>query len=190
MPNIKAYILDNEHRQVPVGGLGELYLSGYQLAKGYLNREKENKEAFFDNPFDGDKLGYERMYKTGDVVRYLPDKTLGFIGRADSQVKIRGNRVELGEVEIAIREIEEIKDVTVQTITNNNNKELVAYVVLEKENNTDKVAKINPSLQKHQLLPMHPSRHSLRSHRQKPLPPHPHPNIQDLIIFWLMSVIQ
>lgn len=131
IPNNKFYILDREKRQAPFGAIGELYISGYQLAKGYLNRDKENKEAFFDNPYDGEKPGYERMYKTGDIVRYLPDGTFGFVGRADLQVKIRGNRVELGDVESAIREIKEVQDVTVQTILNNNNKELVAYVVSE-----------------------------------------------------------
>ncbi|MCQ2753280.1 MAG: AMP-binding protein, partial [Bacilli bacterium] len=121
--NVRGYILDKEHRLVPFGAIGELYLSGYQLAKGYLNRDKENKNAFFDNPFSKER-GYERMYKTGDIVRYLPDGSLGFIGRADSQVKIRGNRVELGEVEATIREIKDIKDVTVQVTVNNSNKEL------------------------------------------------------------------
>ncbi|MCQ2795573.1 MAG: amino acid adenylation domain-containing protein [Bacilli bacterium] len=152
--NIKAYILDKEHRLVPYGAMGELYLSGYQLAKGYLNRNQENKEAFFKNPFSKEK-GYERMYKTGDIVRYLPDGTLGFIGRIDSQVKIRGNRVELGEVEATIREIKEVKDVTVQTITNNNNKELVAYLVSSHKDIKDKVIKYVTSHKPAYMVPTH-----------------------------------
>ena len=75
--NTKGYILDRELRPVPYGAQGELYLSGYQLAKGYLNRSKETKQSFIKNPFDGDIQGYEVMYKTGDIVRCLPDKTLG-----------------------------------------------------------------------------------------------------------------
>ena len=130
--NTKGYVLDSSHRRVPIGAIGELYLSGYQLAKGYLNREEETEKAFLDNPFDGDKFGYEKMYKTGDMVRVLPDGTLGFIGRKDAQVKIRGNRVELGEVETCIRQINYVEDTTVLAIENNNSKELVAYVVLDK----------------------------------------------------------
>ena len=126
--NVKGYVLDNEHRRVPLGAVGELYLSGHQLTPGYLNREDENEKVFFDNPFDNDE-GYERIYKTGDIVRFLPDGTLGIIGRRDKQVKIRGNRVELSEVESIIRELDYVGDVTVQTIKNNNNYELVAYVV-------------------------------------------------------------
>ena len=132
--NVKGYVLDNEHRRVPLGAVGELYLSGHQLTPGYLNRDQENENTFFNNIFDDEK-GYEYIYKTGDIVRFLPDGTLGIVGRSDSQVKIRGNRVELTEVESAIRNIDEISDVTVQTVDNNGNNELVAYVVLS--NNLD-----------------------------------------------------
>ena len=99
--NVKGYVLDNEQRRLPIGAVGELYLSGAQLTPGYLNREDENEKAFFDNTFDDDE-GYERLYCTGDVVKFLPDGTLSIIGRRDSQVKIRGNRVELSEVEDVI----------------------------------------------------------------------------------------
>ena len=126
--NVKGYVLDEEHRRVPFGAVGELYLAGIQLTPGYLNRTEENNSAFIENPFD-DVKGYEYIYKTGDLVKYLPDGTLGIIGRQDSQVKIRGNRVELTEVESVIRNIKEIEDVTVQIINNNGNNELVAYVV-------------------------------------------------------------
>ncbi|WP_296890814.1 D-alanine--poly(phosphoribitol) ligase subunit DltA, partial [uncultured Methanobrevibacter sp.] len=130
--NVKGYVLDNEHRRVPFGAVGELYLSGHQLTKGYLNREKENDEAFFENTFDVLE-GYERIYKTGDLVRFLPDGTLGFVGRKDSQVKIRGNRVELSEVESSIRNIDYVEDVTVQTVNNEGNDELVAYIVISND---------------------------------------------------------
>uniref|UniRef100_UPI0025E4FCF8 AMP-binding protein n=1 Tax=uncultured Methanobrevibacter sp. TaxID=253161 RepID=UPI0025E4FCF8 len=107
--NIKAYVLDDEFRRVPVGAVGELYLSGYQVADGYLNHEKETLESFLNNPFTNHP-DYNTMYRTGDIVRILPDGTLGIVGRRDSQVKIRGNRVELTEVESAIRNIDEISD--------------------------------------------------------------------------------
>jgi amino acid adenylation domain-containing protein len=131
LPNVRAYILDQEHRRVPVGAVGELYLSGYQLSTGYLNNPEKNAEAFFDNPFS-EEPGYERMYATGDFFRLLPDGTLGIIGRRDGQVKIRGNRVELTEVEVCIRSMPGIEDVTVQPITwENGSKELCAYVVAD-----------------------------------------------------------
>lgn len=128
--NVKTYILDSNRRRVPVGAVGELYLSGHQLSSGYLNRDKETKAAFFDNPFDGKESGYKTMYKTGDIVRCLPDGSIGFVGRKDSQVKIRGNRVELTEVEDVIKKFDCIDNVTVQTVKNGNDNELVAYVVL------------------------------------------------------------
>lgn len=122
--NMKAYVLDNELRRVPIGAIGELYLSGRQTAQGYLNRENETSNLFLKNPFDDGV-----MYRTGDMVRMLPDGTLSILGRRDGQVKIRGNRVELGEIESVIRELNYIKDVTVQTIKNGDNNELVAYIV-------------------------------------------------------------
>ena len=123
--NVKFYILDDELRRVPLGAVGELFIAGYQLADGYLNRDGETSKAFLINPFDGGM-----MYRTGDMVRFLPDGSLGIVGRRDGQVKIRGNRVELGEVESVIRDMDIVEDVTVQTIDNGGNNELVAYVVL------------------------------------------------------------
>ncbi len=127
--NVKGYILDAEHRRVPVGAVGELFLSGYQLSTGYLNNPEKNAAAFFRNPFSSEK-GYERMYATGDFFRLLPDGTLGVIGRRDGQVKVRGNRVELTEVEACIRAMDGVMDVTVQPIVSENGtKELCAYIV-------------------------------------------------------------
>ena len=126
--------MDKQHRRVPIGAVGELYLAGKQLSLGYLNREEVNAKAFFNNPFD-DLKGYERIYATGDMVRFLPDGTLSIVGRQDSQVKVRGNRVELPEVESVIRKISFIEDVTVQTTVNKGNNELVAYVVVSDEAN-------------------------------------------------------
>ena len=130
--NSKAYVLDSEYRPVPFGAVGELYLSGSQIADGYLNRDEETAYAFLENPFS-DNEDYGVMYRTGDLVRFLPDGTLGIVGRRDGQVKIRGNRVELSEVESVIREIDFIEDLTVQTIKNGTNNELVAYVVVNSD---------------------------------------------------------
>ena len=124
--------MDDEFRRVPIGAVGELYISGYQIAEGYLNRDKETNNAFLDNRFDEK---YDVMYRTGDMVRVLPDGSLGIVGRRDSQVKIRGNRVELSEIESVIRDLDYVEDVTVQTVKNNDNIELVAYVVSKLDEN-------------------------------------------------------
>lgn len=131
--NTKIYILDKSRNRVSVGDIGELYISTHQISNGYLNRKSENNSCFFDNPFDGDIPGYELMYKTGDLVKILPDHTIGFVGRKDSQVKIRGNRVELSEVENTIRELDYVKNVFATTYKNHSNYELVAYVILNKK---------------------------------------------------------
>ena len=130
--NMKFYVLDDEFRRIPIGAVGELYLSGIQIAEGYLNRKKETQNAFIKNPFCDDK-NYDRLYRTGDMVRVLPDGSLGIVGRRDSQVKIRGNRVELSEVEAVIRRIDYIDDVSVQPTKIRENNELVAYVVVSGE---------------------------------------------------------
>ena len=127
--NTKAYVLDDEKRPVPCGAVGELYLAGYQIADGYLNREKETAEAFIHNPFDDGE--YKMLYRTGDMVRFLSDGSLAIVGRSDNQVKVRGNRVELSEIESIVRELSYINDVTIQTIKNGTNNELVAYIVLK-----------------------------------------------------------
>ena len=137
--NTKGYILDNENRRVPIGAVGELYIAGNQIADGYLNREKETDASFVKNPFDRNEE-YKVMYRTGDLVRVLPDATLAIAGRRDGQVKIRGNRVELSEVEAIIREMDNIREVTVQTINNDGNNELVAYIVSkEGQDYTDEI---------------------------------------------------
>ena len=98
-----------------------------------MNRDDETNHTFIDNPFDEGDYGI--LYRTGDMVRFLPDGSLGFVGRRDSQVKIRGNRVELSEIESVIREMECIEDVTVQIVRNGSNNELVAYFVSNMETN-------------------------------------------------------
>lgn len=130
--NLKAYVLDDELRRVPIGAVGELHIAGDQVAKGYLNRNEETTKAFMENPYEMDD-DYGILYRTGDLVRVLPDGSLGIVGRRDSQVKVRGNRVELMEVEALIREMDSIEAVTVQAIEHNGNNELVAYVVSDDE---------------------------------------------------------
>ncbi|SDA47838.1 Phosphopantetheine attachment site [Methanobrevibacter millerae] len=154
--NTKAYILDKEFRRVPIGAVGELYLSGIQLADGYLNRPEETSKAFMSNPFENNEE-YGGLYCTGDVARLLPDGSYGIIGRRDGQVKIRGNRVELTEVESVIRNMDNIDDVTVQITKNNTNNELVAYVTLSKDLKEDLVDYVREYVLKHKPEYMVPS---------------------------------
>ena len=98
--NTQLYVLDRKMCPVPVGVGGELYLGGVQLARGYLNRADLTAEKFVPHPFSEDPGA--RLYKTGDLVKYLPDGNVEYLGRLDDQVKIRGFRVELGEIENAL----------------------------------------------------------------------------------------
>jgi amino acid adenylation domain-containing protein len=96
--NTQAYILDPHRQLVPVGVPGELHLSGVGLARGYFNRPELTDEKFIPNPYNPGT----RLYKTGDLVRYLPDGNIEYLGRIDHQVKIRGFRIELGEIEAGL----------------------------------------------------------------------------------------
>ena len=113
LDNYKLYVVDDKGHQLPEGALGELWIAGYGVGLGYLNQAEKTRQTFIPNPFDSTE-GYERVYRTGDVVRRLEDGSIDFIGRNDGQVKIRGFRIELGEVEMAVRTYPGIKDVTVQ----------------------------------------------------------------------------
>ncbi|MCC7416300.1 MAG: amino acid adenylation domain-containing protein, partial [Acidobacteria bacterium] len=98
--NVQAYVLDDQLSPVAIGVVGELYVGGRSLARGYLKRPRETAAALVPNPF-GDAPG-SRLYRTGDLVRWQADGTIAFVGRRDGQVKIRGFRIELGEVEAAL----------------------------------------------------------------------------------------
>ena len=141
LPTYKMYVLDKNKKRLPIYCNGELYISGPQVARGYLNREKEHKEAFLTNPFTNEP-GYEKLYKTGDIVRFLGDGRVDFIGRKDGQVKIRGFRIELSEVEGVIREFPDIKDATIKDFTDPSGvKYIVAYIVSDKKIDVDELNK-------------------------------------------------
>ena len=111
--NMHLYIVDPQGHRLPVGAAGELWISGPQVSRGYLNRPEKTAEVYIDNPFT-DQHKFARVYRSGDIVRYLPSGDIQFVGRRDGQVKIRGFRIELKEVEAVIREFPGIKDATVQ----------------------------------------------------------------------------
>ena len=126
LDNLQLFIMDTNGQRLPLGATGELWVSGPQVSRGYLNMPEKTAETFVT--WDG-----RRCYRTGDIVRYLPDGNIQFVGRRDGQVKIRGFRIELKEVEAVIRQFEGIKDATVQAFDYpNGGKYIAAYVVSDK----------------------------------------------------------
>lgn len=126
MYNTKAYVLDEYLMRVPTGVIGQLYLGGPCLAKGYLNQPELTLEKFIQSPFDN----IDQLYVTGDLVRWLSDGSLEFIGRADDQIKINGHRVELGEVSHVLAESPGVKEAVALTVANSQGQyELMAYIV-------------------------------------------------------------
>jgi amino acid adenylation domain-containing protein len=133
--NIKFFII-KDGRLLSIGETGELCISGIGLARGYINNPKLTTEKFVDNPF----LPGQKMYKTGDIARWLPDGNIEYLGREDYQVKIRGLRIELGEIESAIREFNDVHDsiVTVKKYSENVIL-IIAYVVWKEKGNSDEL---------------------------------------------------
>ncbi|OPF19391.1 non-ribosomal peptide synthetase [Microcystis aeruginosa KW] len=145
--NTQIYLLDKNLQPVPIGVVGELHIGGMGLAKGYLNRPELTQEKFIPNPFEKDEVipptplnkgGNEpsKLYKTGDLGRYLPDGKIEYLGRIDNQVKLRGFRIELGEIEALLNQNEAVQSSCVIVREDNlGNKRLVAYVVPQPEIN-------------------------------------------------------
>ncbi len=128
--NCFAYVLDRNLQPMPVGVVGELCLGGVAVARGYLNQPALTAERFVPDPFCGEPGA--RMYRTGDLVRFLPDGNIDFVGRRDFQVKVRGFRVELGEIESALRQHPAVAEAVVQTYdAPGSQHQLAAYVVLK-----------------------------------------------------------
>lgn len=137
--NTKLYVVDKYGRLLPFGGIGELCISGKQVGRGYLGLPEKTAEVFVENPYC-DKKGYERLYKSGDIVRYLTDGNIEYIGRRDSQVKIRGFRIELTEIEEIIRRFNGVKDATVTAFDEaGGGKFVAAYVTGDEAIDIDKL---------------------------------------------------
>jgi amino acid adenylation domain-containing protein len=152
--NTTVYILDQNMNPVPVGVPGELYIGGDGLARGYLNQAELTAEKFIENPFSGNTQS--RLYKTGDRVRYLPDGNIEFLGRTDHQIKIRGFRVEPGEIENILGHHDAVRKAVVTVREDGaGGKRLTAYVVTQSGYQPDNVQLRNflKSRVPHYMLP-------------------------------------
>ncbi|GHO70187.1 hypothetical protein KSC_090790 [Ktedonobacter sp. SOSP1-52] len=136
IPGMQAYILDHALNLVPPGIQGDIYLGGAGLARCYLDQAEATAERFLPHPWSAEPG--QRIYKTGDIARYLPDGNIELLGRSDHQVKIRGNRVELGEIEAALSWHPQVKQsVILMKEVANHEQQLVAYVAMEQDEGED-----------------------------------------------------
>jgi amino acid adenylation domain-containing protein/thioester reductase-like protein len=130
--NTQTYILDSNDQPVPVGVPGELHIGGVGLARGYKGRPDLTAEKFIPHPFNDDPNS--RLYKTGDLARYLPDGNIEYLGRIDNQVKIRGFRIELGEIEAVLAQHPTVREnAVIVHETSQTDKRLIAYLVPHQE---------------------------------------------------------
>ncbi|MCP4632090.1 MAG: amino acid adenylation domain-containing protein, partial [candidate division Zixibacteria bacterium] len=128
--NTKIYILDNNLNLVPMGVPGEICISSPGVARGYLNKDDVTARSFVKNPLNPE----DRIYRTGDLGKWLPDGNIEYLGRVDHQVKIRGHRIELGEVEAMLGRYKAIHDcVVVDRDDNSGARHLVGYYVADQE---------------------------------------------------------
>ena len=132
IPDLQLYILDQNRQPVPIGVTGEMYVGGAGVSLGYLNRPQLTEERFIAHPFSDHPEA--RLYKSGDLARYLPNRDIEYLGRIDHQVKIRGFRIELGEIEATLLQHDAVREVAV--IAQNSptgGKRLVAYLVVKQK---------------------------------------------------------
>ncbi len=134
-PNCKIYVLDDNMRPVPIGCVGNLYIGGYGVGRGYLSNPKDTKALFIPNPFEED----DTIYKTGDLARWLPDGNLDFCGRDDDQIKIRGYRITTDEIELTLSGHPAVKHHKIITYADKDqNQSLAAFVVMDPHRKLEK----------------------------------------------------
>lgn len=149
MQNFEVLILDPKMKLVPVGVEGELCVAGIGLSKGYLNEDQLTEEKFVPHPFDPEKM----IYRTGDIARWLPDGNLEFIGRTDRQVKLRGYRIELAEIERCMLQYESITDAAVIIHGRGDQSSLCAYFVTKETMKTSELRKFMETHLPHYMIP-------------------------------------
>jgi amino acid adenylation domain-containing protein len=143
--NYKVLILDEHKNLLPIGETGEIYISGEGLARGYLNNPELTAERFIENPY----MPGEKMYRTGDLAKWLSDGNIEFFGRIDHQVKIHGMRIELGEIEAALGQHPAVREAVVLVKEDiNNNKRLVAYYVTLNQKTAPTISELRSFLKK------------------------------------------
>ena len=133
--NTQIYLLDAHRQPLPIGAVGELYIGGAGVARGYLNQAELSAERFLPDPFSGHPDA--RMYRSGDLARYLPDGQIEFLGRNDNQVKVRGFRIELGEIETRLASHPAVREAIVLALGEGHDKRLVAYLVAQTDAGND-----------------------------------------------------
>ncbi|SDX04486.1 amino acid adenylation domain-containing protein [Marininema mesophilum] len=165
LPNKQIYVLDEEGQQVPIGVVGELYLAGDGVSREYLNRPELTAERFQIREIDGQQV---RVYKTGDLVKVATDGRLVFLGRVDHQIKIRGFRVELGEIEERLRSHPDVSECVVVKREDEGHTHLVAYLTQQDGIKNDK---LNFKDYLGQYLPLHMVPHFFVLMKNLPLTP-------------------
>ncbi|HBT88792.1 non-ribosomal peptide synthetase [Desulfobacter sp.] len=135
LPNVRVYILDRWMQPVPVGISGELYIGGVGVTRGYLNKPQQTALSFVPDPFSS--IPGARLYRTGDMARWLPDGVIDFLGRMDHQVKIRGFRIELSEIEAILNRHPKVEQAIVVVYETNGVKRLAGYVTLADKDDMD-----------------------------------------------------
>ncbi len=162
--NTKAYVLTKNLKLAPINSVGELYIGGTGLARGYLNKAELTAEKFIEHTFEDGAV--ERLYKTGDLVRRLSDGNLDFVGRIDNQIKFRGFRIELGEIEQQISKHADVNNCLVNTIIDKqSNKQIIAYICTDSTDDDAKLIKsIRNSLVRHLPEYMIPYTYVLTDH--------------------------
>jgi len=152
LPNTKIYILNTELQEQPIGVPGEIFIEDPGIARGYLHRPDLTREKFIDHPFTPGL----KLYRSGDLGRYRPDGNIEFLGRIDNQVKIRGHRIEIGEIEHVLSQHKEIRENVVVVKTDPNGiKRLVAYIVTNSPLRSDEVKKYLSESLSDYMIPSH-----------------------------------